>query len=252
MDPLLDLDKVNDEGKEEGDVDDDSDDGDDDEEQDDFIADPDYVDPGAAKRPPVPDEDSDKTTGPPSSEIHDLESIFWVLVWLCLHRSAPGTRRKALDIELPDGERTDLQMAVEDLFEGSLSTTANHKKLILTDDSDYASDVVAHITPFCQPLKPLLDLYRNLLLKEYKTRELKGIHDRVLDLFKRYEKYLQNNPPQPDGPILDAQYKEDQRRQYDNAGNWKIDPPGKSKSKRTNAAKGNGRPPKRSKSGTKA
>lgn len=78
--------------------------------------------------------------------VHDMESFFWVLLYLCLTRKGPGgARRDELDHqETPDEDTRRLWRVVYCLFDGSWDDVAENKRLLfaenLEDDDKNSED----------------------------------------------------------------------------------------------------------------
>ncbi|TWU75060.1 hypothetical protein ED733_006610 [Metarhizium rileyi] len=81
----------------------------------------------------------------PHSFMHDLESFFWVLFWICIHYSE-SQGRVVKDFEEWNYART------EDLAKLKLGT--------VSDDRIFRSTAVKHFTEYYQPLIPCVDRLR--------------------------------------------------------------------------------------------
>jgi len=123
---------------------------------------------------------------PQCDAIHDLESILWVLVWLCITRGAPNTRREELTRDPQTAEERLLHKALHTLFEDRMDNLANVKLLVLTNESESTRLILKHITPFCEPLRRLIRKFRALLIQEYKKEDFEGIHGRFIGLLERH------------------------------------------------------------------
>ncbi|KAG6886785.1 hypothetical protein C0995_004755, partial [Termitomyces sp. Mi166 len=115
--------------------------------------------------------------------IHDVESLLWVLVYLCLTRKGPGAemRREELDKESPSHEG--LRKIVDDLFESDNSETLKEAKISRHERSQlFGEEVVAYFHPYFEPLKPYVLKWWNTLILGYRFRgeEFYNIHDYIL------------------------------------------------------------------------
>ncbi|KAG6889541.1 hypothetical protein C0992_004801 [Termitomyces sp. T32_za158] len=122
--------------------------------------------------------------------IHDVESLLWVLVRLCLTQRGPGIdmRRKELDEHSPDYNHQ-LKKVVVGLFEGSASQVKETKvKLVRNPDlTVFQNEVVAYFHPYFEPLKPYVCQWWAILLLGYRYRgeEFYNIHDHIIRLLDK-------------------------------------------------------------------
>lgn len=78
--------------------------------------------------------------------MHDLESFFWVLFWICIHRDGPGHNRVVPQFERWNYEHTQ-QLA--DLKKGKVS-----------DESDFIQEAKEYFMPYYQSLIPCVNSLR--------------------------------------------------------------------------------------------
>ena len=79
--------------------------------------------------------------GNPHSFMHDLESFFWVLLWICIHYTGPGK-------ELHD---------VADFKDWNYESTAklaNSKKGLVSEEKDFDEMMSVSVTGYCKDLVP--------------------------------------------------------------------------------------------------
>ncbi|KAL1742625.1 hypothetical protein HDZ31DRAFT_42849 [Schizophyllum fasciatum] len=131
--------------------------------------------------------------------LHDMESFFWVLLYLCITRSGPGNQRRSKlfgDIEAqPDPDQAaELQATVHAYFDGSWEEIARSKRELFENSECFEARVLRHVHPYFDPLKPLLRRWWELLLLAYEFQgyEYHGIHKFVLALL---EQTLRDLPP---------------------------------------------------------
>ncbi|KAI0370607.1 hypothetical protein BV20DRAFT_286509 [Pilatotrama ljubarskyi] len=141
--------------------------------------------------------------------IHDMESFFWVLLYLSLTRSGPGgNRRKELSGDLdtqPERDReqvAELRHVVYCFFDGTLEVIAWNKKRLFERSELFETLVLCHVHPYFDPLKPALRQWLSLLLNAYEFEgyEYHNIHEFVIALL---EKALRDLPP--DESIVDVE-----------------------------------------------
>ncbi len=76
--------------------------------------------------------------GEPHSFMHDLESFFWVLFWICIHYNGPNESRV-----VPRFEKWNY-VDTEEL--------ASSKKGVIDDEGDFLKIMEEHFTSSCQTL----------------------------------------------------------------------------------------------------
>ena len=81
--------------------------------------------------------------------MHDLESFFWVLHWICVHCTAPEERRTVESFE--EWNHMDSQRL------------ARLKKAYVSDQRDFVSSIERHFTPYCRPLLPWVERLRTVV-----------------------------------------------------------------------------------------
>lgn len=159
---------------------------------------------------------------PIHTAIQDLESFFWVLVYLCLTRCGPGgARRTEIDSSGPASETLsnlkfkNLHSAIWCLFNSNDERTITNSKEELFDHPELFSDLQALFHPYFDPLKPLLTEWWQLLRDCYATYDDIGqgiVHDRHITLLNKWiESPVIVNAPQSD-EALELKAKEIVRR----------------------------------------
>ncbi|KAG6871966.1 hypothetical protein C0995_014424, partial [Termitomyces sp. Mi166 len=116
--------------------------------------------------------------------IHDVESLLWVLVCLCLTRKGPGLgmrREEELDKESPVYNE-ELRCIVKKLFEGPDEELEETKISLHHQWTSFEEEVVVHFHPYFKPLKPYVLKWWNTLILGYRFRgeEFYNIHDYIL------------------------------------------------------------------------
>ena len=103
--------------------------------------------------------------------IHDMESFFWVLLFICLTRCGPGGhRRKELSNGWPLNTVEDKQLAsvVFCLFQGDQLTLRVNKNQLLNQREDLEQFILPSIHPYFEPLKPLILNWWNILVNGFR------------------------------------------------------------------------------------
>ena len=83
--------------------------------------------------------------------MHDLESFFWVIFWICIHNDGPDRSRVVRDYEKWNF------MTMDNL--------AEFKKGIVSHEGDFLSRTES-FTEFYQPLKPWVDRLRKIVFPD--------------------------------------------------------------------------------------
>lgn len=86
---------------------------------------------------------------------HDLESILWILLWVCLCTSGGGVLRQAL-YDSQHGDHEELVWIVMSLFEGTDSNLQGRTKWAAIIVEDFFGRYVDSVDDFYSALKPLL------------------------------------------------------------------------------------------------
>jgi hypothetical protein len=136
--------------------------------------------------------DSLRPSGPIAhSAIHDLESFFWVLLYLCLTRDGPGGgRRNELSINEPlNAETKPIYAAVHTLFDSESDYILwNNKRKLFDHPEDLEKILLKRAHPYFDTLKPFISNWWNILRFGYNTYDdyyvAGSIHDRIIKLLE--------------------------------------------------------------------
>ena len=82
--------------------------------------------------------------GEDHSFMHDLESLFWVLFWVCIHYEGRDDKGKAQHRIVPEYEKWNY---------ASTKELANHKRGLVVEEAGF-NEAVAGFTPYCELLVP--------------------------------------------------------------------------------------------------
>ncbi|WVO17615.1 hypothetical protein L204_105312 [Cryptococcus depauperatus] len=109
--------------------------------------------------------------GDEHSFMHDLESFFWVLFWICIHYDGPGE-----SIGPTEYDRWNYKSATHLAFE---------KAGTISSERMFLDTTRAHFTPFYKPLIPLMNKIRKKIFPNDKwwreeNRELYSLIKRIL------------------------------------------------------------------------
>ncbi|EDN09429.1 predicted protein [Histoplasma mississippiense (nom. inval.)] len=84
--------------------------------------------------------------------MHDLESFFWVLFWICIHYDAPGKGR--------------IVERFEEWNYVSTEKLADEKKGVISDEGDFLRILKDNFTPYYQSLIPCINRLRRLVFPD--------------------------------------------------------------------------------------
>ncbi|OSD08223.1 hypothetical protein PYCCODRAFT_1472904 [Trametes coccinea BRFM310] len=128
-----------------------------------------------------------QTNLPPSEvipdAIHDMESFFWVLLYLSMTHSGPGgVRREELvgELDADSSEVFELRTICHCFFDGPLEKIAWNKREPFRDYKSFEPLVLRHVHPYFEPLRPLLRRWWELLLLSYEFEGWEYYHNHVL------------------------------------------------------------------------
>lgn len=117
---------------------------------------------------------------------HDLESMFWILFWLCVCRSGPATRRADLFDNPDDANAMSLKVYNRLFSVGGNDQLANNKAQIIEVARQFENNVVA-VSQWGRPLKSLLRQLSTILRTHYEKQEFP-----VVETYSAFMKALQN------------------------------------------------------------
>ncbi|KAG6806574.1 hypothetical protein H0H92_010777, partial [Tricholoma furcatifolium] len=107
--------------------------------------------------------------------IHDMESLFWVLVYLCMTRRGPGMDMRRDELRDPN---VDLSRAVDQYFDGDSQTLRRRKGGLLKHPELIEEEIIKHFHPYFDGLKPLVRKWWKILNLgyRYRAKEFYNIH----------------------------------------------------------------------------
>ncbi|TFY70025.1 hypothetical protein EVG20_g2910 [Dentipellis fragilis] len=118
--------------------------------------------------------------------IHDLESLFWVLCWICLTREGPGKIRETWP---KSTEQVNLIRAtIAETFEhNSSKDIARFKLELLGTLGTWSNKIMGAASPYFMPLSDCLYDLHELLWDTYGTRDFSRIHEEFLAILAQAE-----------------------------------------------------------------
>ncbi len=111
--------------------------------------------------------------GTPHGFMHDLESFFWVLFWICMHFGRKGKRVKA---------NSELARWCTD----PAAVVAKSKLGAIADPETFEATMKADCTPFYKPLLPVMLLFRQALFPSGRPQKLPSLqlYDNIKQLLR--------------------------------------------------------------------
>lgn len=120
--------------------------------------------------------------------VHDIESFFWVLLYICLTRKGPGgARRDELNHnEAPDEATKQLWHVIYCLFDSAPDTLSQNKRVLFTQKKLLDKVILPAVHPYFGDLHDLIKKWYELLQQAHKFHfiERDTIHDQTLKLIE--------------------------------------------------------------------
>ncbi|KAJ8129746.1 hypothetical protein O1611_g3884 [Lasiodiplodia mahajangana] len=116
--------------------------------------------------------------GEQHSFMHDLESFFWVLFWICIHCKGPGKHRVVEQFDKWN------YMDTEELATLKLGTVASESMFLKT--------ITDNFTPYYEPLIPLLNNLRKVVFPKGSPweQEDEKLYSRMKEVLRQEEEDL--------------------------------------------------------------
>lgn len=144
--------------------------------------------------------------------VHDMESLFWVLMYICVTRRGPGTGMWRSEL-LPGSDVKDQQLSqlIFNNFDCKYEDTIQVNKLKLFGNPELMENAIKKFHPYFQLLKPMMIQWWSLLRAAYKYRKIEyyTIHDQILGILDNTALKV---PPESD-EYLSLTKKEIERRE---------------------------------------
>lgn len=112
------------------------------------------------------------------SFMHDLESFFWVLFWICIHYDGPGKGIKATEFEFWNYE--------------SVQKLGIFKKGLIGNERDFLGRITNNFTPYYQPLIPHVNRLRRVVFprNDRWEKEDRTLYFRMKEILRNAQKDL--------------------------------------------------------------
>ncbi|KAF8341823.1 hypothetical protein F5887DRAFT_1076406 [Amanita rubescens] len=133
--------------------------------------------------------------------INDIESLFWVLTFICLVRKGPEINilRTELLEDSPKDEK--LQNLLHRYFNSDdpCLIYAN-KRQLFTQNKRMSNDILANFHPYFEPLKNMMVQWLRIMILAYEHRKLEyyTIHDQIIHIIDKAIENLSKSQPNDD------------------------------------------------------
>lgn len=166
-------------------------------------------------------EEAPSQESPSHNEVHDLEAFFWVVVWYCISRGAPATRRSELFTEHPDRNSIHLRKEFRLTFEiDDDDSLAGRKMCIICTKSIFERSLLSHISEYCLPLKSLVMKLYLALRSAHEQHTADGLYEKVIEAFDDAETAVEKLPEEYKMKYLAQQEAEEKRRDQESPERW--------------------------------
>ena len=127
-----------------------------------------------------------------------MESLLWVLAYICLVREGPGINMLRKDLLKNDAKGNRLEGILHSYFDSPDRRDIRDWKRGLFDDRTLmGTDILAHFDDYFEPLKNMMDKWWRILVLAYKYRKFEyyTIHDQVIHILNGAIENLSNYRP---------------------------------------------------------
>jgi hypothetical protein len=167
------------------------------------------------KQGPVFKLNEDMTKNWCHDAIHDIESLFWVMTYICLVREGPGKGMLRGELLNGDAEKTDLQGVIYRYFDmNNLDSILANKRALFDDRRQLDNDILLKFHPYFEPLKTMMIQWWGVMILAYEHRKFEyyTIHDQIIHIVDKAMKELSEN--QDPRPAVEEKRRLDKREQY--------------------------------------
>lgn len=129
----------------------------------------------------------------PHTFYHDLESLFYVLIWVCTMYSGPGGALRDKTFAY--------KKSVLSVWNGEMTATGGHfpfvawsKRAVMMHPEPFKREILNNFAPYFEPIKEDIEKLRNVLFPVALKPELLEIVDSVLRDREESEALRQSHP----------------------------------------------------------
>ena len=120
--------------------------------------------------------------------IHDIESLFWVLMFICLVREGPGMNMLRRELISDTAENDGLQGIIYRYFDASeFNKILLNKGKLFTNFEKMEVDILHNFHSYFEPLKEMMVRWWHIMVLAYRHRKFEyyAIHDQIIDIIKK-------------------------------------------------------------------
>ena len=181
-----------------------------------------------ARRKDDDDDDGDadaqtiRVVAPAHSFWHDLESLFWILFWLCMCRAGPTMQRPEIWLKFQERE-TEAGAEYKQLFGDAANHQLAKNKTVIIKFEDHFELAMEHIHGWCWQLRPLLRQFSVILRNGYRSHRfsVNETYDAFTAALQEAEKRLLAKPKTLQ-PEQQAAYDVEENRRAADSKDWKL------------------------------
>jgi len=149
--------------------------------------------------------------------IHDIESLFWVLTFICLVRKGPGINMLRTELFEDNPKDKELQNLLHSYFDSdNRLVICGNKKRLFNRKERMDDDILANFHPYFEPLKNMMDQWLCIMIFAYKHRKLEyyTIHDQIIHIVDKAIESLSKSQPNDDPKTkAEAKRRQDLRKE---------------------------------------
>ena len=149
--------------------------------------------------------------------INDVESLFWVLIFICLVRKGPGINMLRTELLEDDPKDEELQNILHSYFDSdNRPVISQNKKELFIQDDNMDKDILANFHPYFEPLKNMMDQWLRIMILAYEHRKFEyyTIHDQIIHIVDQAIENLSNSQLNEDPKTkVEAKRRQDLRKE---------------------------------------
>ena len=119
---------------------------------------------------------------------HDIESLFWVLTFICLVREGPGMNMLRQELRSDGAENDALQGIIYRYFNASESDEILlNKGNLFTNFEKLKADILLNFHSYFEPLRGMMVRWWHIMVLAYRHRKFEyyTIHSQIIDIIKK-------------------------------------------------------------------
>ena len=133
--------------------------------------------------------------------INDVESLFWVLTFICLVRKGPGINMLRSELLEDDPKDKKLQNLLHSYFDSdNRDSISLNKKRVFMRKERMNDDLLANFDPYFEPLKNMMEQWLRIMILAYTHHKFEyyTIHDQIIHIVDKVIEDLSKSQPTDD------------------------------------------------------